>query len=158
MKITKLLEGTVTNLNDVRAKKQADSDARLYDEISQQVADDSEWMTAPTFNGRDSAPTHKEFPKRVVIQILDAAIPTQVRPQLDDVQFYVQRRVSNGTRIMDISAHIKVKGFTPVEIYDVHPMTENLFKSAIGKLLDQMGTMVQMGQFLGSTSVTLTLS
>lgn len=158
MKITKLLEGTVTQLSDVRAKKQADKDAQLYDEISQQVADDSDWMVIPTFNGRDTSPTRKEFPRRVVVKILEDAIPAQVRPQLDAVQFNVQRRMCDGVRVMDISAHIKVKGFVPVEIYDVHPMSGNLFKTAVGKLLDEMGNMVAQGQFLGSTSVTLILT
>lgn len=157
MKITKLLEGTITNLGDVRAKKQADKDAELYDQISQQIADDPDGMALPTFAGHTTAPTRKEFPRKIVQQILDSAIPAQIRPQLNDVQFHVQRRMCDGVRVMDISASIKVKGFVPVEIYDVHPMAGNLFKSAVSQLLNQMGSMVEKGQFTGSTSVTLIL-
>lgn len=158
MKIKDLLEGNVTNIADARSKRAMDRDAEAMREIDQMLAADPEVFAIPKFEGKATPPTRKDFPRKIAVAVMQAAIPDQFKAQLDVCEFHVQRRMCDGTRVMDIGANIKVKGFVQKEIYDAHPLEAKLFRVAVMALVEQMGTMVNQGQFTGAKSATIVLN
>ena len=157
MKLKQLVEGKVTSIADARGKREQAKDAQTFAEIAALLDNDPDAFVQPTFPGSPAAPTKKEFPRKLAIQVLEQSIPEQLKAQLSSAVFNVQRRMSDGIKVMDITAAIHVKGFQPKEIFDVHPLAGNVFKRSVMALVKEMGTLVEKGQFTTDTSATLIL-
>lgn len=157
MKLKQLVEGKVTSIADARGKREQAKDAQTFAEIAALVDNDPNAFVQPTFPGSPTTPTKKDFPRKIAIQVLEQSVPEQLKVQLNGAVFNVQRRMSNGTKVMDITATIQVKGFQPKEIFDVHPLAGKVFKRSVMALVKEMGTLVEKGQFATDTSATLIL-